>query len=202
MSCRAWFASSPETVTVDTPVLAICVGHSRHNDMGAVACDGKTDEWTYNIQVAREMQAALAEAGVESVVVDQYVGQGYTAAMDNLSAELKELKVDAAIELHFNSAHPNARGSEMLHLDTSKNGEWLARCLQEAVLDEFQTADRGTKGRSAGRGVQFLEKTHCPAVIVEPFFGSNEADWEIFENQFDTLGSVLALGFIKYYYNK
>ena len=202
MSCRPWFASSPETVKVADPVLAICVGHSRHNDMGAVACDGKTDEWTYNMQVAYEMQAALAEAGVESIVVDQYVGRGYTEAMYNLSAELKELKVESAIELHFNSAHPNARGSEMLHLDTSRKGKRLAQCLQEAVMDEFQTADRGTKGRAAGRGVQFLEKTHCPAVIAEPFFGSNEADWEIFGNQFDTLGSVLALGFIKYYYNE
>ena len=93
MSCRAWFTDDAQLPPAD-PVLAICVGHSRYNDMGAVACDGETNEWTYNLQVAKSIKEELDDAGVPSVIVHEYTGNNYAESMENLSADLKALKVD------------------------------------------------------------------------------------------------------------
>lgn len=199
MSCRAWLSDDAVSPSA-YPVLAICVGHSRYNDMGATACDGETDEWTYNARVAKVVQKTLAETGIESVVVHEYIGGSYTEAMNNLSAELKELGVSAAIELHFNAASPSAHGSEMLHWHGSKKSKALAQSLQRSVVAEFGCRDRGLKSKKHGdRGALFLRETHCPAVIVEPFFGTNEEDWGMFSRGFEALGIALADGFIDYY---
>lgn len=202
MSCRAWFTDDAQLPQAD-PVLAICVGHSRYNDMGAVACDEETNEWTYNLQVAKSIKEELDDAGVPSVIVHEYTGNNYAESMENLSVELKALKVNAAIELHFNAATPAAHGSEMLYWHKSKKSEKLAKCLQDQVVNTFGVKDRGAKPKTAkSRGARFLRETHCPAVITEPFFGSNEEDWEMFKDSFDTLGSSLAEGFINYYNNE
>lgn len=202
MSCRAWFSDDAQTPPAD-PVLAICVGHSRYNDMGAVACDEETNEWTYNLQVAKSIKEELDDAGVPSVIVHEYTGNNYSESMKNLSVELKELKVTSAIELHFNAATPAAHGSEMLYWHKSKKSEKLAQCLQDQVVETFGVKDRGVKPKTAkSRGARFLKETHCPAVITEPFFGSNQEDWDMFEHSFDTLGSSLAKGFINYYNNE
>lgn len=199
MSCRAWLSDDAQSLSAH-PVLAICVGHSRYNDMGATACDGETDEWTYNTRVAKVIQETLAEAQVESVVVHEYTGGGYTEAMRNLSDTLKDLGVSAAIELHFNAASPSAHGSEMLHWHSSKKSKALAQSLQRSVVAEFGCRDRGVKPKKRGdRGALFLRKTHCPAVIVEPFFGTNEEDWAMFSRGYEALGIALADGFIDYY---
>jgi len=56
--------------------------------------------------------------------------------------------------------------------------------------------NRGTKKRDTGdRGATFLRKTHCPAVITEPFFGSCwEPDWTTFANSEHILSQALAHG--------
>jgi N-acetylmuramoyl-L-alanine amidase len=44
------------------------------------------------------------------------------------------------------------------------------------------------------RGGQFLRGTHCPAVICEPFFGSNQAEWTYFAGHQQELAQVIADG--------
>lgn len=204
MTCSAWwFSEKPKPKENKPPVLAICVGHSRYHDMGAVACDGETTEWHYNLQVAKAMSEHLEYLGVPNVIIAEYLGAGYTAAMEDLASKLKDLKVSAAVELHFNSAGPDAHGSEMLYWHTSNKSKELAEFLQEAVIREFGTRDRGARPRDLeSRGSLFLRATHCPAVICEPFFGSNEQEWDDFKNDFDSLGMALAEGFNNYYETK
>lgn len=198
MSCRAWFAD--EAARLSSPVLAICVGHSRGYDKGATACDGETSEWDYNIKVARELQDHLKTLGLGSIIIYTYKGEGYGTAMRNLGAKINSLKVDAAIELHFNAASPKAKGSEMLHWHSSEKGKALAECLQAEVVRAFSSKDRGAKGKKAGeRGSRFLRVAECPSVIAEPFFGSNEEEWETFKDSQVKLGEALAEGFNKYY---
>lgn len=202
MSCSAWFdgAQTPKDKPKGPPVLAICVGHSRYNDLGAVACDDETPEWAYNLKVAKAFEEALS---VPSVVIAEYTGSGYSEAMSNLCETLSQLGVDAALELHFNAASPSAHGTEMLYWRNSASSKELAQCLQDSVLHTFNTRDRGIKAKSTGdRGAKFLRETPCPAVIVEPFFGSNEEDWENFKDRHDELGQALAEGFTKYHEKK
>ena len=108
--------------------VAICVGHSRKGDMGAVSC-GHINEWTYNKKVAEYLKSDLQEHGISSFVVDNYGGTygSYTSAINWLTKHLKEKKASVAIELHFNAASSqDANGMEMLYWGTSRIGLSLA----------------------------------------------------------------------------
>jgi N-acetylmuramoyl-L-alanine amidase len=58
---------------------------------------------------------------------------------------------------------------------------------------------RGVKTPIDGRGDAFLKLTHCPAVIAEPFFGSNAHDWATIQSRADSLVSALADGIASYH---
>ena len=179
--------------------VAICVGHSRSGDTGAVSAGG-INEWTYNKKVAEHLKSDLQEYGISSFVVDNYGGSygSYTSAVDWLVKHLKEQKASIAIELHFNaSSKSKAEGMEMLYWKTSRIGMTLAEYLLRGCKKYFPLIkNRGTKKRDTGdRGATFLRKTHCPAVITEPFFGSCwEPDWTTFANSEHILSQALAHG--------
>lgn len=179
--------------------VAICVGHSRSGDTGAVSCGG-INEWTYNKKVAEYLKSDLQEYGISSFVVDKYGGTygSYTSAINWLVKHLKEQKASIAIELHFNaSSNPKAEGMEMLYWKTSRIGMTLAEYLLRGCQKYFPLIkNRGTKKRDTGdRGATFLRKTHVPAVIAEPFFGSCwEPDWTTFANSEHILSQALAHG--------
>tara|TARA_B100001094_G_scaffold139261_3_gene134716 strand:+ start:6013 stop:6726 length:714 start_codon:yes stop_codon:yes gene_type:complete len=179
--------------------VAICVGHSRSGDTGAVSAGG-INEWTYNKKVAEHLKSDLQEYGISSFVVDNYGGSygSYTSAVDWLVKHLKEQKASIAIELHFNaSSNSKAEGMEMLYWKTSRIGMTLAEYLLRGCKKYFPLIkNRGTKKRDTGdRGATFLRKTHCPAVITEPFFGSCwEPDWTTFANSEHILSQALAHG--------
>lgn len=177
-----------------TTDIAICVGHSRPGDSGAVSTGG-TSEWDYNSQLAPMIDCRLHAFGWSAIVIDQYQGSNYSDAMTWLAAELRERDVRAAVELHFNAAGAAARGHEWLYWHTSTNGSALADALDDAFRAHVSgLTARGTRARTAGqRGTAFLRLTPCPAVIGEPFFGSNADDWAVAENQ-DRIAQAYANG--------
>lgn len=178
--------------------VAICVGHSRKGDMGAVSC-GHVNEWTYNKKVAEYLKSDLQEYGITSFVVDNYGGTygSYTSSINWLVNHLKEQKASVAIELHFNAAaSQDANGMEMLYWGSSRIGLSLAEYVLQGCQKYFPLSrNRGAKGLTKGsRGATFLRKTHCPALITEPFFGTNWQDWIMFADQEATLSQAIALG--------
>jgi N-acetylmuramoyl-L-alanine amidase len=163
--------------------IALCIGHSRwikgRRDCGAVSVDG-TSEWEYNEELADLIAEELGEFEVK--IYDDYHGTGYTSAMQWLAGQIRRIDAACAIELHFNSAPPQARGHEWLHWHRSANGLALAERL-EAAFDVGIPA-RGVKPIDmSGRGGVFLKSVPPPAVIAEPFFGSNIDDWRIAQDK-------------------
>ena len=188
--------NSSDTSPTSKParLVGICVGHSREKDLGARSISG-VPEWTFNVRVAVHIRRLLLRYGIESIIYDEYHGQGYTAAMTWLAHTLKADGVELAIELHFNAATESAAGCEMLYYQGSAPGKRLASCLQKEVLSAYTTKDRGIKPvKRFSRGGAFLVKTKCPAVICEPFFGTNERDWEIFSQTRTVLAKAYARG--------
>ena len=175
--------------------IALCVGHSRRGDKGAVSC-GNVSEWEYNRTVAGFTKTHLADAGVESVIYSVYPRSSYGGAINWLSQKLRVDGIDAAVELHFNSAHPSAHGYEYLHWGTSTRGKALATSLHAAHHAAMpDQRDRGVKGKGRrDRGSYFLRKTHCPAIIAEPFFGSNPQEWANWEDAQERLARIYAAG--------
>lgn len=150
-------------------------------DGGAYSPHLGMNERTFNLKVAAEMKRL--DPSLE--IIDAYEGNGYGSAMRWLAGEIEERGCDLAIELHFNSADEKAQGHEWLHWITSKRGNGLAWHFRKAFRDTFpEIVDRGLKPKHEGdRGAEFLRLTRCPAIICEPFFGSNGWDCAVIDKK-------------------
>jgi N-acetylmuramoyl-L-alanine amidase len=161
--------------------IGICVGHSRAGDAGARSADKSLSEWQYWKAFALKLKPVLEEEGFTPIVHTIYSGLSYTSSMSWVAAQLLGDGCDIAVELHFNAYNGKAEGFEALHWFSSRNGSRLAKDFLEAQGDIGPDWAKG-RGRktidSTGRGGQFLRKTHCPAMIWEPFFGDNPKEWE------------------------
>lgn len=145
--------------------------------------------------------AKLKESGIASIVIDNYAGSGYGAAMTWLATKLRAEKATVAVELHFNSADETAaNGYEYLHWHSSATGKELATRILMAQRAAFKSAKaRGVVPiDNSGRGAAFLRLTPCPAVICEPFFGSNKDEWETYSGGKKALASAIAQGIIEW----
>lgn len=181
-------------------LVAVCVGHSRAGDRGAVNVDNVT-EWAFNQPLAKRVCELIKLAGQDAVVVSLYNGSGYTAAMTWLANHLKEIGANVAVELHFNcSDESKANGYEFLHWFTSPKGLTLAKELEQSFGKAFpQQKNRGLKQINAqDRGGLFLSKTLCPAVICEPFFGSNAKENAFFFGHREELAKAYADGILNW----
>jgi N-acetylmuramoyl-L-alanine amidase len=181
-------------------LVAICVGHSRAGDKGAVNVDNVT-EWSFNQPLAKRVCELIKDAGHDAVVVSLYNGLGYGTAMNWLAKHLQEIKADVAVELHFNcSDDSKANGYEFLHWFTSHKGLKLADELTQSFAKAFPNQkNRGLKQINAqDRGGLFLSKTHCPAVICEPFFGSNAKENAFFFSHREELAKAYADGILNW----
>jgi len=178
--------------------VALCIGHSRPNDLGAVAADGVTHEWTFWRYVAQKMRAEHPDSGHEIRIYDKYFGRSYTEAMSEIACRIRKDRCDVAIELHFNAYNGEVQGAEAWAWKDSTPGKRLAQSLLAAHVNSTRGAGgsfplRGLKlADRQARGAQFLAKTHCPAVLWEPFFGDNPAEWEFYQPQEDLLSVVLS----------
>lgn len=182
--------------------LVLAVGHSRAKDNGAIGLDGVTSEWTYNRALAHFINLYLDES-IDVTIVDVYKGDSYGDAMMNLKLAVDPLKADLVVELHFNSfSDPNANGYEALYWHTSLRG----RTAADAFIDVFETCfpdnlNRGVKPvtDTNQRGARFLRTLEAPCVILEPFFGSNPKEWEMFNDTHgkQQLGKTIATGINK-----
>lgn len=184
------------------PTVALCVGHSRkingRRDGGASSV-GAVSEWRYNCALADMIGAHLTRNRLRWFILDDYAGQGYAAAMRWVADQLAARGADVAVELHFNAASsPAARGHEWLYWHTSKAGKRLAESIEyefRLQLPPNLIPDRGAKPvESFGRGSEFVRRTHCPAVIAEPFFGSNDDDWKLASTNQDKIAIAIANG--------
>ena len=187
----------------DPATVALCVGHSRrmpagNTEGGAVTHDGTTTEWQYNTILARMIAAELYDThGIQAFLINDYGPRSYGEAMAWLARELRDLgNIRLAVELHFNAATPEAHGHEWLHWHSSKAGKLLATQLHLAMMRNVPGIKaRGVKPKtSSDRGAEFLRRTHCPAVICEPFFGSHPNDWRIGRQHQAAIARAIAAG--------
>lgn len=92
---------------------------------------------------------------------------------------------DYFISCHANSCDTtqNPVGCEVIYLEGSTKGQELA-CSVDAAIANLGFKDRGAKADV--RGLCELHRTYAPAIIIEPFFISSQAD----VNMFNSLGAA------------
>lgn len=163
-------------------LVGICVGHSRLGDNGAQSVSG-TQEWQYNKKLSELLRLELRRRNINCVVFSSYQGAGYGSAMAWIATQLNLFNVDFAVELHFNSSdNPQANGYEFLYWNTSKRGKKICQIFQQIFQKKYpNNTDRDIKALTLkSRGALFTRLTTMPAVILEPFFGSNLSEWDQF----------------------
>ena len=179
--------------------LAIQTGHTKGT--GAVGY-GNVPEYDFNAKVTSEMVRLAPFFDVDLLVTHRDPELGYGAAVRKTAAAIKEFDADLCLELHFNSAGASAQGCEILHYCNSTNGERAAHCVADSLkpmLDDLSIPLRGDNGvRSlwyhkvdepkgySNRGSYYVYATHCPALILEPYFGSNPREMNLM-NQADNI---------------
>lgn len=163
--------------------VALVVGHTKSGDKGAYSKALETTEFDYWIDVAN-MVKDLGK-GLNIDIYDLYTHQiqNYYNRQSALASYINNsgIEYDYVIELHFNAASPIANGTECLHYFASEKGKKASQKLSKYISDEYGTTLRGVKGSKAlvnknDRGYWFAYLVRYPAIIYEPFFGSNEEE--------------------------
>jgi len=156
--------------------IAVVVGHTNRRDKGAFSPFLKQSEYDYNLKVALELKSLAPDL----YDVHTHSTQEYFKRQRAMSAKLNAGGYALAIELHFNAAaSPTANGTYCLHWYGSKTGRTLAQFISEDIAKAFDTRIRAHGGAQAlvneqDRGYWFTALTNMPAIILEPFFGTNE----------------------------
>lgn len=167
--------------------VCIVVGHS-HIDGGCYNPKAKMNEYDFNHVLAGHIAERLHSRNVRPIIM--YRGSSYSGMVKDVNAT----NADFAIELHCNGAkNKNAKGAETLYWHTSKASKALAARLQAPIHGLLNERNRGLKAIKKGeRGWYFLNKTAMPAVLLEPFFLSNDKSLKLGLTLREQLANVIA----------
>tara|TARA_R110000851_G_C12945142_1_gene552664 strand:+ start:41 stop:694 length:654 start_codon:yes stop_codon:yes gene_type:complete len=157
--------------------IAIIVGHNSKS-RGAIRIDTGETEYEFNGRIAKAVQDLAEKSGMfEVAIFRRSPGKGYNAQIKEVYAKADLWGATATGELHFNSsATASAAGCETLSSGSAKSLK-LAGAVNNAIVKAFGVKDRGIVTRSKKqRGGASLHSGRAPAILFEPFFGSNASD--------------------------
>lgn len=162
--------------------VAIVIGHDEVRQ-GAYSPTLDLHEWQWCGVLARQLDTELALKGIESRIFLRTPGGKYSEQMAQLCDEVNAYTgpKGLVVALHFNSTAEDWAGGCALHWPSSTGGKAAASALSAAASRAIGNRNRGAiaQDRSWGTGrppLYVLQWTRARAAILEPFFGSNEAD--------------------------
>ena len=158
--------------------LAVVVGHNSQAEGAWGVAPLGNSEFDWNSEVAKQMQRLGGDYGLEVRPFYREGGVGYSTEIDRVYRQVNDWGADASMELHFNSYRYTSTGTETLS-SGSKKSMALAEAVQASMLKHLGLKDRGVKVKKrTDRGGRSLFAGRAPAILVEPFFGSNRSDCE------------------------
>ena len=165
--------------------IAIIVGHNLKSQ-GAQSIEPiNRSEFDFNSEVAALMVEKSSSYDFDLKIFNRQNRGSYSKEIKEVYKKVDDWNADYSIELHFNSAVFTVSGSEVL-TSGSPNSEHFATLVQNEFVKLFNrtgTSNRGVKVRKKGsRGYLSLVSGKAPAIIVEPFFGSNRFDSTLINN--------------------
>ena len=168
-------------------------GHASVGNPDPRACGYGLRECDVAKNVADLVARYLSVAGVEVVGSLQFDSLHEVISASN--------RADAYvfISVHCNACNGAAQGTETWHYYGSGEGEKLAQCIQNQIVDALGTVDRGTKGAKSGvNGLYVLSNTDVLAVLVELAFIDHAGDAELLRSQQDEFARAVARGVTDY----
>jgi N-acetylmuramoyl-L-alanine amidase len=178
-----------------SPLCVLDIGHSP-TDQGA---EGKHEgtkikEYSFNKGIAERVEQLVKNARIITI-------SRHPEGLTNLPAKTNALNPNFVISLHANGddGSGTARGTEVLHFESSAQGKKLAGILQKHFLAALGLRDRGLKARTAAdRGGSQLVNTRAPIVIGEPFFITNTEDLAVAMSRKEELAAAYAAAIDEY----
>ena len=174
--------------------------------------DGLFREYLWNRQVADLILEGLVSAGVDASLV---VTETNDVSLRNRVNRINTIcnRVGASnvllVSIHANaagngSAWMNARGWSCYTSKGKTKSDQVAECLYDAFEAEFQDRkirkDMSDGDRDWEENFYVLQKSKCPAVLLENFFYDNreECAWMLQEETKRRIASAAVKGIIKY----
>ena len=174
--------------------------------------DGLFREYLWNRQVADLILEGLVSAGVDASLV---VTETNDVTLRNRVNRVNTIcnRVGASnvllVSVHANaagngSAWMNARGWSCYTSKGKTRSDQVAECLYDAFEEEFQDRkirkDMSDGDRDWEENFYVLQKSKCPAVLLENFFYDNreECAWMLQEETKKRIASAAVKGIIKY----
>ena len=174
--------------------------------------DGLFREYLWNRQVADLILEGLVSAGVDASLV---VTETNDVTLRNRVNRVNTIcnRVGASnvllVSVHANaagngSAWMNARGWSCYTSKGKTKSDQVAECLYDAFEAEFQDRkirkDMSDGDRDWEENFYVLEKSKCPAVLLENFYYDNreECAWMLQEETKKRIASAAVKGIIKY----
>ncbi len=155
--------------------IAVVVGHNARRKGARAGAPLNTNEYDYNNKIADRM-IALASGSTRARKFLREPSNSYRREIEAVYREVDAYGADVSIELHFNSAPFVASGTETLSSGSTRSMA-LAEAVQGAMVETLGLRDRRVKVPAReDRGGWSLHAGRAPAILVEPFFGSNPAD--------------------------
>ena len=174
--------------------------------------DGLFREYLWNRQVADLILEGLVSAGVDASLV---VTETNDVTLRNRVNRVNTIcnRVGASnvllVSVHANaagngSAWMNARGWSCYTSKGKTKSDQVAECLYDAFEEEFQDRkirkDMSDGDRDWEENFYVLQKSKCPAVLLENFFYDNreECAWMLQEETKRRIAGAAVKGIIKY----
>ena len=179
---------------------------------GKKSPDGLFREYLWNRQVADLILEGLVSAGVDASLV---VTETNDVTLRNRVNRVNTIcnRVGASnvllVSIHANaagngSAWMNARGWSCYTSKGNTKSDQVAECLYDAFEEEFQDRkirkDMSDGDRDWEENFYVLQKSKCPAVLLENFFYDNreECAWMLQEETKRRIAGAAVKGIIKY----
>ncbi len=183
--------ASSQTSPVNNEIIAIDPGHGG-KDPGAEAYGLQEKEIA--LDVGLRVQENLDNLGAEVVMTrtsDVFVGLSERARIAN------EADASSFVSIHANSFNGEVEGTETFHSPGSEKGKELAAYIQEELLKELGTHDRGVKEAHFA----VLSETTMPAVLAEIAFMDHPSDAEKLQSgeHRERIATAITQGIKKYY---
>ena len=174
--------------------------------------DGLFREYLWNRQVADLILEGLVSAGVDaSLVVTETNDVSLRNRVNRVNTICNRLGASNVllVSIHANaagngSAWMNARGWSCYTSKGKTKSDQVAECLYDAFEAEFQDRkirkDMSDGDRDWEENFYVLQKSKCPAVLLENFFYDNreECAWMLQEETKRRIAGAAVKGIIKY----
>lgn len=174
--------------------------------------DGLFREYLWNRQVADLILEGLVSAGVDaSLVVTETNDVSLRNRVNRVNTICNRLGASNVllVSIHANaagngSAWMNAKGWSCYTSRGKTKSDQVAECLYDAFEAEFQDRkirkDMSDGDRDWEENFYVLQKSKCPAVLIENFYYDNreECTWMLQEETKKRIASAAVKGIIKY----